>query len=265
MVVLAGGAYSSTTITPVGGGLYDCTIVGTKIAGTASPRVDIGVTDTTTTVTGAAGLYVNIYRADLRVTNVGVNIPAYQRIAAATDYDTTGFPYYLRFDGTDDFLVTGTINPGSVDKVQVFAGARKLSDASQVIAEFSATIASNPGAFNLYNFTDGKIYYESKGTILRFTGSNANTSPYTAVVSGISDISGDLVTFRENGVQISQNTGDQGTGNYLSYPLYIGRRGGTSLPFNGQLYSLIVRFGANLPDATIAQTETWVNGKTGAY
>ena len=31
----------------------------------------------------------------------------------------------------------------------------------------------------------------------------------------------------------------QGTGNYGNYPLYIGRRGGTQLPFNGHIYGLI--------------------------
>ena len=33
--------------------------------------------------------------------------------------------------------------------------------------------------------------------------------------------------------------GDQGTGNYGNYPLYIGRRGGAALPFNGHIYGLI--------------------------
>jgi hypothetical protein len=53
------------------------------------------------------------------------------------------------------------------------------------------------------------------------------------------------------------------TGNFLAYPLYIGRRGGTTLPFNGNLFSLILRFGTNLSAATIRQTETWVGDKTG--
>jgi len=64
---------------------------------------------------------------------------------------------------------------------------------------------------------------------------------------------------------VAQNTGNQGTGNFLAYPLYIGRRGGTTLPFNGQIYNMIVRFGANLDAGTITSTETFVNEKTGAY
>ena len=87
--------------------------------------------------------------------------------------------------------------------------------------------------------------------------------PVTYVLTGIGDISGDLATLRADGVQVATSTGDQGTGNYLAYPMYIGRRGGTSVPFNGNIYSLVTRFGANLDATTIGRTETYVAGKTG--
>ena len=38
---------------------------------------------------------------------------------------------------------------------------------------------------------------------------------------------------RANGTQVAETLTDQGTGNYLAYPLYIGRRGGATIPFNG--------------------------------
>lgn len=37
----------------------------------------------------------------------------YQRVNTATDYDTVGFPYYLAFDGVDDYLRTTFPNLGS--------------------------------------------------------------------------------------------------------------------------------------------------------
>jgi hypothetical protein len=77
---------------------------------------------------GTSGIY--IWGADLRVANTGVNLPPYQRVNTATDYDTAGFPHYLRFDGVDDFLQTSSINFTSTDKMTVFAGVRKLSDAA---------------------------------------------------------------------------------------------------------------------------------------
>lgn len=180
--------------------------------------------------------------------------------------------HYLYFDGVDDFLVTPTITPG-IDKVQVFAGLRKLSDASAgVLIESSEAFVSNAGSFLLgprdWNASTGLPWlFASQGSVN--PGVGAETGPYAAsitqVISGLGDISGDRATLRVNGTQAASSTADQGAGNYLAYPLYIGRRGGASLPFNGHIYSLIVRFGSNLPIATIEKTEKYINEKTRAY
>jgi hypothetical protein len=252
------------------------------LSGTATGTFSAG-THTVTCTAGTLTLTVSgaVNNADLRVANDGVGLPVYQRVGAGTagtssasgsaDYDTAGFPRYLRFDGTDDFLVTGTITPG-VDKAQVFAGVRKLSDAATgFVLESSVNINSNNGSINFRApetvGTSQNYRWISKGTSLGDAPSATGSypAPTTNVLCGIGDISGDLATLRVNSTQVAQSTADQGTGNYLAYPLYIGRRGGTSLPFNGRIYSLAVRFGANLTDAQIAQTETWVNSKTRAF
>ena len=176
--------------------------------------------------------------------------------------------YYLLFDGVDDALATGSIDFTSTDKMTVFAGVRKLSDAAiGIVAEVGNLSTQILGSVSLvapisvapnYNLT-------SRGSL---TPSGATGSgfaaPITNVVTGISDISGDTATLRINGVQSAASAADQGTGNYGAYPLYIGSRGGTSLPFNGQIYSLIVR-GAQSTTAQIVSAETWVNTRTGAY
>ena len=243
----------SVTLSGTGSGTYN--------AGTHTVTCTAGTL--TVTVTGS------VSNADIRVANIGVSLPAYQAITTATSYDTTGFPMYLRFDGTDDSMATGTINPGSVDKVQVFAGVRKLSDAAiDILAELGPSNIANNGSWGLQTvgIVPNQPAFSSRGTVRAPAFAVWGTSPLTGVLTGLGDISGDFARLRVNGSQIAQSTVNQGTGNYLSYPLYIGRRGGSTLPFNGHLYSLVVRFSAtNLPDATIAQTETWVNGKTGAY
>jgi hypothetical protein len=153
-----------------------------------------------------------------------------------------------------------------VDKVTVGAGSCKLSDTARgTVVEHSATIASNNGTFHLTapNAASATFGFESKGTTL--TDAVATfAAPTTRVLVGLGDISGDTSTLRVNGAQQDQDTGDQGTGNYLAYPIYIGRRAGTSLPLNGQLYSLVTRFAAT-DLTTVGQLETWINGKTGAY
>jgi hypothetical protein len=193
----------------------------------------------------------------------------YQLVSDAGGYNVTeagvASVSYLAFDGVDDFLVTPTITPG-IDKAQVFAGVRKLSDATTaVVAELSGDVGGNNGSFALYapGATAAADYrMSSRGTVTR-TLVLSRASPDTAVLTGRADISAPTINLSRNGVAAPQNVADQGTGNYLAYPLYVGRRGGTTLPFNGQLYSLVVRFGANLDAATISNTETWVAGRTG--
>jgi hypothetical protein len=207
--------------------------------------------------------------ADLRVTNDGVNLPAYQRVTTSTDYDTTGFPYYLRFDGTDDSLATDTFTPGT-DKVQLFAGVRKNRDTgvNAALAETSASGATNAGSVTMWAPDGlGAYFFRSRGSI-GGTGATSPVSypaPITNILTGLGDIAADSERLRVNGIQVASNSDDRGTGNFLAYPLYIGRRGGTSFPFNGRIYSLILRFGSNLDATTISNTETWVNGKTMAY
>jgi hypothetical protein len=155
------------------------------------------------------------------------------------------------------------------DKAQVFAGVRKLSDALVgILAETSLGIGGNNGSLQLAAPFSGANYtFQSRGTTQQaasYTDASV-AAPVTNVVTGIGDISSDIVTLRVNGSQVAQNTSDQGTGNFLAYPMYIGRRGGTTLPFNGQMYGLITRFGANLTTTAISRTESWLNNKTGAF
>lgn len=239
------------------------TNIGVYSAGTHSITCTAGTL--TLTVVGAVTL------ADLRVANTGVGLPAYQAVVTSTNYDTTGFPYYLRFDGTDDSMATATITPG-IDKVQVFAGVRKLSDAAiGMLVEFSTNAGSLGGSFYVVAPLTPSFAYEalSRGfggpVGLVSVAASSYPAPITNVLSSLGDISGDLLTLRLNGVQAAQSASDQGSGNFSTYPLYIGSRAGSSLRFNGNLYSLIVRFGANLDATTITNTETWVNGKTYAY
>lgn len=183
----------------------------------------------------------------------------------------SGALYYLEFDGTDDFLVTSTITPG-VDKAQVFAGVRKNSNAAAaILLEHSADWNANAGTFYMSapESTSGNYRSASRGNAAVTAGQASETgslpAPETVVLTATHDIAGDNTTLRRNGTALAAGTADKGTGNFLAYPLYIGRRAGTSLPFNGHIYSLIGRFGSNLDAATITQAETYTNTKTGAY
>jgi hypothetical protein len=181
------------------------------------------------------------------------NSPTYQ-------VDSNGLPF-LSFDGVNDGLATSTITPGT-NKSQVFAGVRKLVDTNINVMELSASVASNNGAIRLSTAT--QYTFSSKGTVLAAAATTGtNTAPTTNVLTGLGDISGDSSIMRNGGVVQTTTTTDQGTGNYLAYPMYIGSRNNASNFFNGRIYSLIVRFGATLNAGQISAIENWVANKTG--
>jgi hypothetical protein len=255
-------------------GYYRCTITVTNVL---SVQAHIGMSNATTFASFSRGF--NSYAGDgassLSIRNAqfetGSTATRYQSITTATSYDTVGFKTYLKFDGVDDSLSTGSIDFTSTDKMTVFAGVRKLSDANQaIVVELSAALALNNGSFSMQapsaTPATNLFYFGSKGTAIGAVNatSAAFAAPKSAVMTGIASISTDQATLRINGAEAVTSAVDQGTGNYGNYPLFIGRRGGTSLPFNGHLYSLIVR-GAQSSYSQIASAESYVNSKTGAY
>jgi hypothetical protein len=266
----AGFVTGSSQITDAGNGWYRVTLTGTTNAA-VTLGIEIYIADASGNVsyTGTgAGFF--IWGAQLEQSATAT---AYQKVVSQYEVTQAGVQSagYLAFDGVDDGMVTNTITP-AIDKVQVFAGVRKLSDAAEaVLLEMNTTYDTGNGAFALFApggisvARDSAFVWASKGTLKSFSGplAAAFPAPITNVLAGVGDISSDVNILRVNGVQASQSTADQGTGNYLAYPLYIGRRGGASNPFNGRIYSLIVRFGANLTSGQITSTELYVGDKTG--
>lgn len=278
------GGFWINVLTP--GKVYQVTVTGTT---TAASGVTLRQTNTTTTSQIRTGFGSAVFTAQsgftyFYVRNESAGTTTVTSISVrevlgnhATQATTTSRPtlqqdasgkYYLSFDGVDDYLSTGSINFTGTDKMTVLAGLRKLSDAAAgLLFELSAERNTNNGTFSMSAPGGGgnQYVFASRGTI---DGALAVVSPYTyptphqAVLTGIGSISGDQSILRVNGTQAAQYTADQGTGNYGNYPLYIGRRGGTSYPFNGRLYGLIVR-GAATDDAHLTHAEKYLAYKSG--
>jgi hypothetical protein len=194
---------------------------------------------------------------------------AYQRVGSTFDVTEAGQPdnWFLSFDGVDDFMQTPSIDFTGTDKMSVFAGVRKLSDgvASNIVTTGSAFAQS--GRFELRSSRDATPTYALfySGTtwpgITNLPQVTGFPAPHTGIVTGFANISTSLPAFlRVNSVQ-SNATGSGGIGNFANEPLSIGSRGGTSLFFNGHIYSLIVR-GALTDEATIERTEKYVANRT---
>ena len=261
----------ATSTEPVGDGWHRVSV--TYDTAVAVTSVQVACSNASTgehviyTGNGTSGIY--IWGAQLEE---GSTATAYQKVTTALDVTEAGVTSlgYLSFDGLDDWMVTPTITPG-IDKVQVFAGVRKLSDAATgFLVETSSSSATFDGSFlmaapsGIVGSTEA-YHFGSRGTDLRRAAAPNGqfAAPITNVLVGLGDISGDLVTLRIDGTQVAEDTDDLGTGNFLAYPMYIGSRNGLALRFNGHLHQLITRFGANLEVAQIESTEAYVAGKTG--
>lgn len=164
----------------------------------------------------------------------------------------------LKFDGIDDGYVTPSINFSNTDKMTVIAAVRKFRDSvAGVIVELSASLLSYNGSFYLAAPTQAgatNVGFASKGTALSINSVSGFAAPSLVVASSRAQISTDQNIVRVSGVSGGLVTTDQGLSNYGNYPLYIGRRGGSSLPFDGQIYALLV-IGKLLDDATTQRIE----------
>lgn len=186
--------------------------------------------------------------------------------------DSNGL-YYLSFDGVDDSLTTSAIGLTGTNKVSVFSGLRKNSDAAiGMFAETSANASSGSyqGAFYLTapenTSGDMRAYCYTSGGAPYSTVTSGVSAPISMVYSVIFDLSVSAnIVQRINGSKVGTQTLPGAiTGNFGNQPLYIGRRNNASLPFNGRMYGLIVR-GAVSSNDTIYRIERWMNAKMRAY
>lgn len=198
----------------------------------------------------------------------GTVATAYQQINTATDYTDIGALRYLRCDGVDDWMSTASIDLTGTDKVSVWAGVKKVSDVSAaILCETSASANTNNGAFLVASpGTAGvaNVQVSSRGTALSAAVQTGHSAPKTMTISALLDISAPSISLRVNNGAATVGAATQGTGNYGNYPLYLFRRGGTTLPLNGKCYGLII-LGRAATAAEIAQNERWMNSKTRAY
>jgi hypothetical protein len=178
--------------------------------------------------------------------------------------------YYLNFDGVDDGLATGSIDFSATDKMTVWAGVHKASDAGMAILAELGVRGSVPGSLSI-TAPDGAS--ASYGAYLdNVTVAQRGMTTFAAPVSNVLAVGFNLaavtiatqITPRVNGATptLTDAGAPTSSGNFGNLPLYIARRGSALLPFNGRLYSLIVR-GAASSAAQIASAERYVGARSG--
>lgn len=234
---------------------------GTKTAGSNVITCTAGTL--TLTVTGS------VLTADLRPTDQTVTLPPYQWVTTggAGGYDTAGFPPLIKGNGSNQYL-TGNLDLSSTNKVSLWTGVRKTSDAAAaMLFETSANSTANNGAISLSapatNAATNYVSY-SKGT----TGTSATATPFAApltnVVTVLDDISAPSNKIRINGVDKASDLTSQGTGNYGNYAYYILSRAGSSL-FSSGGFNCIILVGKAASAAEGSAAEAYCNQKVRAY
>ena len=204
---------------------------------------------------------------DLTVKHLAGNHASQATTASKPILRQSGALYYLEFDGVDDGLATAAINFTATDEMSVFAGVRKTSGFGfQALTELGTGIVENGFSIfapsNLNNDYDFRLAANPRNSATTFAPPIKNILQVSHDISQTTAATETVA--RINGGAITHSGSVTCAGMFINAPLYIGRRGGASLPFSGHLYGLIVR-GKTTVAADITSTETYLNDKTGAY
>lgn len=235
------------------------TVLFTVAAGQKVTRiVNVGVV-VITSANDVSTAYFKVHSLRELIGNHATQANSGKRASLITD--PSGYKS-LKFDGVDDGYVTPSINFTNTDKVTMIAAVRKLSDVTPGSLLELSTVITNTGTFALQApSTGGFPTYSARvngnpsliGNAVA-TGYNAPHSAVLTAQANLSAADNKKVSLRVNGSGTVYNSESVNTGMLGNYPLYIGRRGGTSLPFNGQIYALLV-IGKLLDDATTQRIE----------
>jgi hypothetical protein len=264
---ISGEVPSAFSALDVGNGWYFVRVRGTSGATTSADLITrLCSAPGVNSYTGDGTSGALIWGADVRLATDAAY--PYQRVVTATDYADVGVPRSFLHDGFDDSSYTASsLDLSGTDKVTVWAGVYKNSDAARgIVAELTSSTATNNGSFRLVAPEDATFEY---GMVSRGTtdiGAYANASIYAApnlrVLTGVANIAGPLVALRVDGTQVVSDATSQGTGNYANAVLYMGRRNNASFPFNGKIYTIIIRGGVT-DAATLALTDRYVGSRMG--
>lgn len=221
---------------------------GTITLSGAATGVYSAGTHTVSCTAGTLTLTVSgsVLTADLRDSNDAAGQPGYQRVTTSTDYDTVGFLPYLRFDTSDDALVTASMTL-SGDTVNWW-GMRNLSGGQWVtvwktadataaywgVAQQSNT--SSPSGAGVGASSTYRINQQALSPVTR-----GNLWTQTVLKSTVVAVQA-----------LTLPTGAYSIGGYASFQL------------SARLYSFIMRNAATSAQL-VSDTENWINTKTAAY
>ena len=177
---------------------------------------------------------------------------------------------HLVFDGVDDYLSTAAIDLTGTSQVTVFTGTLEVCTSVSILYETSTNALFGGAFFCAVDYKAGGVgdWLVSGSTGIEFAtvADQPSRAVTTAKLSSVFTSGVGALSVNVNGApQTLENQyqpGATSTGNFGNWPLFVGARSGPSLPFNGNIYSLIIG-GTAYDAATVLAAETWVADKTG--
>lgn len=250
------------TASPVSSGRLVCVLTVGSGVSTTTFRLGSGANASRTGV-------IKVSRPDVRLLADSGILPGYQRVTSATDYDTIGFPVYLKPDGVDDFMQTAqSVNLSGTAKMSAVVGVTKLTDASRAIVYEHGTSFGLPGNFSL----------EAPGAAIGpyfYAGYNGGSGAATIGLTGISapaTLVGTLQNHLDtpwrkltvNKLAPVTNTVNNGAGPFASTIAYLFARTGTAFRFAGRFYGLLI-VGRACSAGEMNSMRQYMRNKTRAY
>ena len=219
--------------------------------------------DSSVTGNGVNGFYLD--KLDIRYLET---IPTrYQRVNTATDYDTAGFPRYLRFDGVDDYLnlpYMGLYANGSASCVEASAAGAHAGRYSQLLCESSGVNTNCRYSLSL----ESQMY--SKGAFIRGDNNTVDlevegTQPvtiYRTTVVATTDTGSKIKTTHNSVLVRNTNYARANPVNAGNTTIGAAVTTTASLFYVGDLYGLLITKSA-LSDADRRKCEVYLGRKAG--
>lgn len=182
-----------------------------------------------------------------------------------------GSLYYLDYDGSNDFLVTPSIDLTAANALTLCMGAAKVTgNNNALLVENSVSGTTNNGTIRI-STNGGSIEnweFAIRGTTAQGQSRISLAGSTKNVVTGIGEliVSGNLadqLTINVDGAPAAvSGAGTTGGVNYGNYPFYFGARGGIAQFFSGDEYGGALYVGKKT-GADLAAIQSFVNNRTG--
>lgn len=195
------------------------------------------------------GLYWYVWHPDFRPGNIGNILPPYQRVgdtvANPADYDTAGFPWYLKQPSSGiGGLQIGPIDYSAYRQMTAIVSARSESDAAAGVLLELGTAYGGTGCFGIQSpgGVAADIRCFSNGGTTRLATLARDASPVSMVATLQANIAAPSVRSTIDLDTVgAANVLDQGAGNYASAVLNrLSRNNATSAPFIGRDFGCVV-------------------------